>query len=206
MELDNVAENLTPDQDDLLEAVAGGHKWFVTRRVADAVDAVLQDNFELWQMNGQLEERLRVAKDDRDRAIDGQKTALTGRLLAEDAQRKVAVLGPMLSAALTVISAQAEESEALKDDLYVARMTTATDIESIDALQDVSRGWMERALRAEQDLAAMTRHAENAERQNLLNARKAVEYQARFEKYKAKFEKADAKLTAIWNEAGSPVR
>jgi hypothetical protein len=210
MDQDNIAESLTPEQDDLLEAVAGGEKWFVTRRVADAVDAVLQDHYELGWLNGQMGDKLRVANADRDRAIQGQKDALARAATAEQradvAEKKAETLCAILSAALGVLSRRAEEVESLKDDLYIAGLTTAGDIESIDALRDVARGWMGRALRAEQDLAAMTRHAGEAEERNLLNGRKAVEYQVRFEKYKAKYEKADAKLTVIWNEAGSPVR
>jgi hypothetical protein len=200
----------TNGQFDLLERVARNDKWLVNRQVADAVDKVLSDVTGLRErVDEEFELRLTaeserdLARGDRDRALDGQKRTLGRACVAE---QKVEVLGVMLSAALAALSAKHEEAETLKDELHVANITTQYDLDCNDQLRDVARGWQDRALRAEQDLAAMTRHAGEVEERNLLNARKAVEYQARFEKYKALYQKADQKLTTIWGEAGSSVR
>lgn len=210
MDVDLRGYETTNDQFDLLERVSRGDKWLVNRELSDAVDKVLGDVTGLrervdeeFELRRAAESDRALARGDRDRALDGQKRALGRACVAE---QKVEVLGVMLSAALAALSAKHEEAETLKDELHVAHLTNQYDDECNDQLRDVARGWQDRALRAEQDLAAMTRHAGEVEERNLLNARKAVEYQARFEKYKTLYLKADGKLTNISREAGSCVR
>lgn len=198
----------TAFQAGVLEKVAAGGKWVVNKEVQEAADKALSDIHHLrelrdqeWEARVDAEAQRDLARSDRDRAIAGQKKAIAREAVAEQKVDIVNQAGRLVTALLVAnirkLRDVVEENETLKDELYLARLTTQTDMESIDALRDVARSWRERALRTEQDLAALERHAGEVEERLLKTTRDLIGLEERHEQVVAKYARRSRFMAAV---------